>query len=114
MAGSLAAGAGSGQQMDGVEAAGGLLGSIPRALCSQHKGLIAISAAVGPLSAAGKGIRMRCWAVKFPSSDSPPPAHLVATSPPLTQSPSATGHQCPIQGDRNMPERLGTQQEGAC
>ena len=70
-------------------------GSIPKAFSSLLKGLVTVTAAVGPLSAAGKGIGEALFKSEVPIQRQPMPAHLVATGPPLTQSPSATGHTAP-------------------
>lgn len=93
---SLAAGAAGRQQMDGLETGTrGLPGNIPKAFCSLLKGLVTITAAVGPLSAAGKGIGEALFKSEVPIQRQPTSVHLVATGPPLTQSPSATGHTAP-------------------
>lgn len=114
MARSLAAGAAGRQQMDGLgTGTRGLPGSIPKAFCSLLKGLVTITAAVGPLSAAGKGIGEALFKSEVPIQRQPRSVHLVATGPPLTQSPSATGRTAPFQGGWNKQEGCGSQQEGA-
>lgn len=107
-AGKLVAGALDGRQMDGVEAAArrGLLGRVPRVLCSVLKGLDTITAAVGPCQlqevASGKWSSHR---------GQPVPCHLAAASPPLPQRPLAPGH-CLLQGGWNNQKRSGPPQEG--
>lgn len=73
MAGSLAAGAESGWQMDGVEmeTTRGLPGSVPEALCSLLMGLfVTITAAVGPHQLQERAFGKHYSRVKFSSRDS--------------------------------------------
>lgn len=73
MAESLAAGAESGWQMDGVETVTirGLPGSVPEALCSLLPGLsVTITAAAGPHQLQERAFGKHCPRVKFSSRDS--------------------------------------------
>lgn len=72
VAGSLAAGAESEWQMDGVETVTtrGLPGSVPEALCSLLMGLfVIITAAAGPHQLQERAFGKHCSRVKFSSRD---------------------------------------------